>query len=181
MITEVNNTFGERRLYLLHGSGPSTPVRTPDSEAPTPDPWKLKFSDMWVKDFHVSPFNSRKGTYTMKALNPFPTPSFSSPSIDNTIVLKSSKDHGKIVAHLYSTGGPIALTQIGWIQTLGFISGWWWVGFLTFPRILREAYTLYFQRSLHVWFKPEVLSSGIGRLPSTTETYICASHLLGPF
>jgi DUF1365 family protein len=178
MILEVNNTFGERRLYLLDGSSPASPPRTPDSqqspvtEEAEPDLLggpKPNFTDVWMKDFHVSPFNSRKGSYALKALNPFPSVNYETPTIDNTITLKSSKDHAKLVARLHSTGKALDPDQLGFLGTLRFVWGWWWVGLVTSPRIIREAFKLYTKRKLHVWFRPEVLTSSIGRLPTSAE------------
>jgi DUF1365 family protein len=178
MILEVNNTFGERRMYLLDGSSPASPPRTPDSEqtagleghgSQIPVGAKSKFTDVWMKDFHVSPFNSRKGSYALKAHNPFPSVDYENPTIDNTITLKSSKDHRKLVARLFSTGKAFNPDQLGLFGTARFILTWWWVGLVTFPRIIREAFKIFFKRKLHVWFRPEVLASSVGRLPTSAE------------
>ena len=178
MVLEVNNTFGERRMYLLDGSSPCSPSYKSDSQQSSADEGseiesanasKSKFTDVWMKDFHVSPFNSRKGSYALKAQNPFPTVFHDDPRIDNTITLKSSKDHGKLVARLFSTGKSLDPDQLGFFGTAWFVLSWWWVGLVTFPRILREAGKLFFKRKLHVWFRPEVQTSSIGRLPTSAE------------
>ncbi|KAF2439542.1 DUF1365-domain-containing protein [Karstenula rhodostoma CBS 690.94] len=172
MITEVNNTFGERHLYLLDGSSPTSPAQTPSEEEPVSVPPKTTFADYWTKEFHVSPFNSRKGGgYAQKALNPFPSPT-SSPAIDITITLKSTKDHAKIVARLFSVGTAMKLDELGLFGALKFIAAWWAVGFLTFPRILKEAFVLYFRKGLRVWFKPEVRASSIGRISTQIENLL---------
>lgn len=173
MILEVNNTFGERRVYLLHGSIAGSP-HTPESGPSELAAGKKHFTDAWSKDFHVSPFNSRKGSYSLKALNLFPDLESMRPVIDNTITQKSSKDHAKIVARVYSTGDCIDPTAIGIFSTARFVLAWWWVGLITFPRILKEAKKLYFKHKLHVWLRPEVLISSIGRLPNRTEEYATA-------
>ncbi|KAF3041303.1 hypothetical protein E8E12_004590 [Didymella heteroderae] len=178
MILEVNNTFGERRIYLLNGTSPSTPPQTPDSthEADAALDMsigtKSRFTDLWMKDFHVSPFNSRKGSYALKAHNPFPYVGFDKPMIDNTITLKSSKDHAKVVARLNCVGMPLDPDQFSLFGAAWFISRWWWVGFVTFPRIVKEAGNLFYKRSLHVWFRPEVLTPSLGRLPTSQEVTI---------
>lgn len=178
MILEVNNTFGERRMYLLDGASTASPPRTPESErisasegpeSELPDAVNPRFTDIWMKDFHVSPFNSRKGSYALKALNPFPYVSYDAPTIDNTITLKSSKDHAKLVARLHSTGKALDPSELGLFGTFRFVLTWWWVGLVTFPRILREATKLFLKRRLHVWFRPEVLTSSVGRLPTVAE------------
>jgi DUF1365 family protein len=174
MILEVNNTFGERRMYLLDGSSPASPPQTPefqdsaDSTTGFPNGVKPMFTDLWMKDFHVSPFNSRKGSYALKALNPFPYVGHD-PTLDNTITLKSSKDHGKLVARLFSTGKSLDPDRLGFFGTIRFILSWWWVGLVTFPRILREAFKLFTKRKLNVFFRPEVQTSSVGRLPTSDE------------
>ena len=169
MILEVNNTFGERRLYVLHDS---SPVMFQGPNSNTMDGLQTsqkRFVGNWPKDFHVSPFNSRKGQYSLKALNPFPFPSNEPSSIDNTITLLSSKNHTKIIARVHSTSVALDPINLGTLGTIQFIRGWFWVGLLTFPRILKEAFKLLFYRSLNVWFRPEVLPSSIGRAPTSVE------------
>jgi DUF1365 family protein len=173
MIVEVNNVFGERRIYLLDGSNvvAGTPQST-DSEASTSDlplGVKSRFNDMWMKDFHFSPFNSRKGSYVLKALDPFPYVTYDSPRIDNTVTLLSSKDHAKLVARLNSTGPALDQDQMSVLDTTHFVLNWWWVGLVTLPRIVREASRLYYKRSLHMWLRPEVLHTGLSRIPTSTE------------
>ncbi|XPS95525.1 hypothetical protein M3J09_004813 [Ascochyta lentis] len=175
MILEVNNTFGERRIYLLNGTSTSSPPRTPgstheeDDGQEVPLGSKTRFTDLWVKDFHVSPFNSRKGSYALRAQNPFPYAGYDTPMIDNTITLKSSKDHAKVVARLNCIGKPLDPEEFGFLGASWFILSWWWVGLVTFPRILKEAFNLFHKRNLHVWFRPEVLTPSLGRLPTSSE------------
>ena len=175
MILEVNNTFGERRIYLLNGTRSPTPPETPEStletesESGMPLGTKSRFTDLWMKDFHVSPFHSRKGSYALRAQNPFPYAGYDTPMIDNTITLKSSKDHAKVVARLSCVGNSLDPSKLGLLGAMWFISKWWWVGLLTFPRILKEAFNLFYKRSLNVWFRPEVLTPSLGRLPTTAE------------
>lgn len=173
MILEVNNTFGERRIYLLNGTGSSSPPQTPnftiDDDGQEPLATKSRFTDFWMKDFHVSPFNSRKGSYALKAQNPFPYAGYDTPMIDNTITLKSSKDYAKVVARLHCVGDPLDPGQFGVLSAAWFISRWWWTGLVTLPRFLKQASNLFYKRSLHVWFRPEVLSPSLGRLPTSSE------------
>ena len=127
-----------------------------------------RFTNTWVKDFHVSPFNSRKGSYTLSALDPFMEVG-NAGSIDNTITLKSSKDHPKLVVRIFSEGTSIDPMKISsWTKTR-FLAQWCLVGFATFPRILEQAAVLFFQRKLHEWFRPEVLPTSIGRRPTSAE------------
>ncbi|TKA30641.1 hypothetical protein B0A50_02361 [Salinomyces thailandicus] len=167
MILEVNNTFGERRIYLLgadnsKGDPESDTLQGKESDAG--DGKQLVFSESWPKDFHVSPFNSRKGTYSLRATNPLATYEESGEvRIDNTIVLSSSDGEPKIVARIFSQGAPKDPATISSFEAAKFIARWCWVGFATFPRIIKEAFKLFFQRKLHVWYRPEVTVTSLGR------------------
>ncbi|KAI4253625.1 MAG: hypothetical protein LQ352_003584 [Teloschistes flavicans] len=170
MILEVNNTFDERRMYLLNGSSAS-PGESKDCVEE--DTSSRTFRNTWTKDFHVSPFNSRKGSYTMTAHDPFsPRLSNQLGTIDNNITLKSSKAHAKLVARISSTQPGIDPTTLTYSARLRFIAAWWWVGFMTFPRIVKEAGKLFFRRKLHVWYRPEVLKESIGRQATMDEIII---------
>ena len=175
MVLEVNNTFDERRMYLLRAektlshNGVQLDDDLEGLEKDTLPANAVKFTNSWEKDFHVSPFNSRKGFYALTASDPLAANKDRDRVIDNTIVLKSSKDHPKLVARVFSDGKPQDPATIGTFALLKFILAWSWVGLVTVPRILREASKLYFKRSLNVWFRPEVLSSSIGRRQTTTE------------
>ncbi|MCJ1471394.1 hypothetical protein MMC13_000033 [Lambiella insularis] len=181
MILEVNNTFDERRMYLLKGSadmceasptvGEALQMEEKTSNPPTSH-GSGKFTDAWTKDFHVSPFNSRKGSYALSAYDPFSVFQCQERPINNTITLTSSKGHPKLVARVFSTEPAIApMSMSTWTKTR-FLASWWWVGFVTFPRIVREAGKLFFRRKLHVWFRPEVLNDSIGRRETVRERII---------
>lgn len=189
MILEVNNTFDERRIYFLKDTGPDNGVFRDEDEDPVtgkddqsgsqrqnPPCEKIpgRFVNTWPKDFHVSPFNSRKGAYSLSANDPF-FPHLSSKAgtalVNNTITLSSSKQHPKLIARVFSSSDSIDPYKLeGW-DTFKFVAVWWWVGFVTFPRIVREAGKLFFRRKLHVWFRPEVLKDSIGRNETEDEKY----------
>ena len=185
MIVEVNNTFDERRIYFLKNDDPesrnevpvtgqqsadeSIPIGTGDA---IPELKKLskessvQFSKSWTKDFHVSPFNSRKGSYSLLAKD-----IYRECQVANTITLGSSKGHPKLVARIFSTDVCLDPSQMSYWNVFHFITAWWWVGFMTFPRILREAAKLFFQRKLHVWYRPEVIRTSLGRQATDDERY----------
>ena len=73
------------------------------------------------------------------------------------------------MARLFSIGAALELETLSWFHMIKFIAAWGWVGLMTFPRIVKEAYVLYFRRGLDVWFRPEVRASSLGRMPSETE------------
>ena len=169
MILEVNNTFGERRIYFLRQSL-SINVKTYVGDQSFENSPSAQFTDAWSKDFHVSPFNSRKGSYSLTANDPFFPNMTGSLPVSNTITLNSSKQHAKLIARVFSTEPSLNPSTFGYWQGFRFIASWWWVGFVTFPRIVREAGKLYFRRKLHVWYRPEVLNSSIGRQATADET-----------
>lgn len=170
MILEVNNTFDERRMYLLKMDSSKDAGQDFANGPPEDSRNMLVFNESWSKDFHVSPFNSRKGSYSLRAVDPLAAfQETGHVKIDTTIVLRSSKEHPKIVARVYSEGFPKDPARVTAVQLAKFILAWWWVGLATFPRIVWEARKLFFQRKLHVWFRPEVTDSSIGRPYSDDE------------
>lgn len=169
MILEVNNTFDERRIYFLDRGQTATDKLLPDDGSTPPS----TFSNTWTKDFHVSPFNSRKGSYSLNASDPFVSTPTAVPSINNIITLSSSKGHPKLVASIKSTASSIDPSSIGFVEFIQFIASWWWVGLVTFPRIVKEAAKLFFKRKLYVWYRPEVLQSSIGRTATSYERCDC--------
>lgn len=194
MILEVNNTFDERHIYFLKASedfpeqagypdaggttieGLTTQMK--DSALPMIDglPKKpTRFTNSWTKEFHVSPFNSRKGTYSLVAYDPLYPSMSGRGSVDNIVTLKSSKAHSKLVARVFSEGVPVDPQTMSAWRKLQFLVSWWWVGLVTYPRIVREAGKLFFRRKLHVWFRPEPLKASIGRHADTTEQVLEAS------
>ena len=189
MVLEVNNTFDERRMYFLKDADPEDGVfrdkngdlvpgeeshsGSPDQNFPV-QKYPDRFASSWTKDFHVSPFNSRKGAYSLSAVDPF-FPHLSSGAgaalVNNVITLSSSKQHPKLIARVFSSSDSVDPYKLkGW-GTFKFIAAWWWVGFVTFPRIVREAGKLFFRRKLHVWYRPEVLKDSIGRSETEDERF----------
>lgn len=194
MILEVNNTSDERRIYFLKAPDldftPKNLNGTPElaesedfMKTTAIDPDKnfqpsTRFISKWTKDFHVSPFNSRKGSYALSAHDPF-YPSLSGKgSINNLVELHSSENHVKIVAKIFSTTESIDPSSLSLLGRLKFVASWWWVGLVTFPRVVVEAGKLFFRRKLRVWFRPEVLEGSIGRHETRDERYI--SDLVSP-
>lgn len=174
MIVEVNNTFDERRMYFLRpAEAPGTGQVEASQCTPASNGYKSNkpppFKQTWPKDFHVSPFNSRKGSYSLLASDPLKAMRDNRDPIDTTITLKSSGGHGKIVARLVSEGHAVDPLSLSFVQKFRFLLSWWWVGFVTFPRIVREAGRLWFQRKLHVWYRPEPLRESMGRSADSTE------------
>ena len=158
MILEVNNTFDERRMYLMERKANFSGA----------DDLEVKFSQEWPKDFHVSPFNDRGGAYSVQSTDPFNSSINGLHKIDNNIVLKSADGKPKLVARVFSTEPGIEARTIDIWNAFLFVLRWWWVGFMTNPRILKEARALW-AKKLQVYYRPEVLSSSIGRKETPDE------------
>ncbi|KAH9900291.1 hypothetical protein F4778DRAFT_771489 [Xylariomycetidae sp. FL2044] len=181
MVYEVNNTFDERRMYFLEFDNdtnvPKGVIEAPENDNEVVEA-KTQLSSRtlskplkatWQKDFHVSPFNSRKGGYSTVAYDPlFPHMQGRGP-INTTITLTSSKNHAKLVTRIFSEGEAVDPTELTLFQRASFLARWWWVGFVTFPRIVKEAGLLFYRRNLHVWFRPEPLKESVGRHADNVE------------
>lgn len=126
VLAEVNNTFNEKHLYVLH-----QPERLSSGE--------LTFTAQ--KCFHVSPFFDREGTYRFF---------FSPPGEHITIRIMLEKEGKKALVAVLSgkhnklTGGRIARTLLRYPLSAA----------LTFPRITWQAARLWIQRRLPVYRKP---------------------------
>ena len=205
MITEVNNTFDERRMYfhpfnMNQSDNGHNEVKCPASEDETlvlhPQCPTRAFKHVWSKDFHVSPFNSRKGTYSLSARDSFQTRSFkgtgeSKPFVDIKATLLSSKGRPKMTARLWSTSASLDPATMSILDSIIFISLWWWVGLVTCeyqtvdtkakmnvadedcyrkdPRILVEAVRLAYRRGLSIYYRPEVKAGTIARKATAEE------------
>lgn len=167
IVLEVNNTFDERRPYLVLRDFSSDSKSLLGSESHATPPSRVKGS--WPKDFHVSPFNSRKGAYSLLANDPLGPGMEGFRGIDVTINLSSSKGHAKLVARLFSHGEAVDPDSMTSLCKARFLFRWFWVGFATFPRIVKEAASLFFKRKLHVWYRPEPLKESLGRHATKTE------------
>ena len=206
MISEVNNTFDERRMYF-HPFNMNTPDQTidggecsalEDNEILVAHPHRAsrEFKHVWSKDFHVSPFNSQKGTYSLSACDPTRSCSAeeiskSKPFVDIKATLRSSKGRPKMTARLWSTSAPLDPATMSIKDAIVFISSWWWVGLMTCeyrtlktdsrmnmadealyrkdPRILVEALQLAFRRGLSIYYRPEVRSGTMARKATAEE------------
>ncbi|KAK3327387.1 hypothetical protein B0T19DRAFT_161692 [Cercophora scortea] len=176
MILEVNNTFDERRMYLLTPKDDSDSQIAGESKGVEQSlPPRTVLKQSWPKDFHVSPFNSRHGSYSLTAVDPLSPFMQGTGPLTNTINLVSSKGHGKLVARLIPDGDAIDPATMTLYHKLRFLAAWGWVGFVTFPRIVKEAGLLFFRRKLHVWFRPEPLKESIGRHADQTERQLEAT------
>ena len=127
VLTQVNNTFGEMHLYLL--SSPETDTIE----------GRMVFST--DKQFHVSPFFAREGSYQFQVTEP-------NHQLDNQIHYYQS-DQLSLVARLQGASEPFTTRNLLKTIIKHPVSA-----VLTMPRILWQAAKLYWQRRLPVYEKP---------------------------
>lgn len=163
MILEVNNTFNERHNYFLKVD-PRVSINSP-GEPPC-------FIQQWPKDFHVSPFNSREGYYSISASDPL-YPALSGPgNLNTTITLSSSKSHPKLVARVFSVSPAIDSSTMSVFEKLMFLVKWWWVSFMTFPRTVQQAINLLWKKKMLFITRPEPRFQTTSREANLTEIAI---------
>jgi hypothetical protein len=164
LILEVNNTFDERRIYFLKPS--FSDLSTNRLSKPT------RYTGTWSKDFYVSVFNSRAGSYSLAAYDPFfPHMSGAGP-INTTVTLSSPEGRAKLIARIYSAGDALDPAAMSVWQKTVFLASWWWVGLATFPRTIKEALVILFRRKLPWVFRPEPRKATIARHADATELCI---------
>ena len=188
MILEVNNTFGERRMYLLQEPGEEEKNDVEEGERSHAGKGSKRFKSMWNKDFHVSPFNDREGVYSLTATDPFATGAENArinnivtlsstpydalqPDVDTNSASSAQSLKPKVIASITSTSPAIHPSSITPLRKPIFLFSHALTGFLTNPRILFEARHLW-SKGLKVWYRPEVSSSTIGREETKEETII---------
>ncbi|KAI0188240.1 hypothetical protein F4808DRAFT_446368 [Astrocystis sublimbata] len=151
VLAEVNNTFGEKRVYIFPSS---------ETSADT-------FRETCAKDFHVSPFNSRKGTYSLTTTDPL-----RNEDLDVRVTLWSSKNCPKLVARWGLDAPAITPSESTLIPLLRCMIYWAWTVFATFPRIVYQALLLARVRGLHMWYRPEPNTSSIARAATPSERFL---------
>lgn len=122
VIAEVNNTFSERRMYLFSNSTRQEQQQQHHgSSAGT-----IEFKQTHEKDFHVSPFSSRKGSYVLCTTDPA-----KDGRLSITITLRSSKGLAKLVARWWSDTLPYDPTQCSMLASLWLLTAWGWTILIT--------------------------------------------------
>ncbi|KAI5917758.1 DUF1365-domain-containing protein [Camillea tinctor] len=152
VIAEVNNTFGERRMYIFSNT----------------EEGGKQFKQIRDKDFHVSPFSSRKGSYVLSTADP------ASGNIAITTTLRSSKCHPKLIARWWSIAPAIDPTALSTLDCLSLLIMWGWTVLLTFPRILIQAFLLAQVRKLQIWYRPEPRESSVARQATRSEAFLAS-------
>ncbi|KAI0017196.1 hypothetical protein F4780DRAFT_772439 [Xylariomycetidae sp. FL0641] len=151
VIAEVHNTFDERHMYLFPAS------RTKSGQSTC------------QKVFHVSPFSSRKGSYTLHVDDPA-----HDGTVSATVTLWSSKGHPKMTARLWSVEPALDVGDEPFWASLWFLASWGWMVLVTFIRILIQATMLAHRRGLSIWYRPEPRESSVPRRTTAPESVIAS-------
>ncbi|KAJ7057979.1 hypothetical protein C8F01DRAFT_1060109 [Mycena amicta] len=149
-VLEVHNTFGENHIYCLKIG------EQEDKEV------SKGFDHQWTfpRAFHVSPFNDRRGFYTVSIRRPTHSPSGASassspprPSVRVHLLTQTDDSPGplKLTALLRPTASS-PLTSLNLLRTL---SKYPFDLFLSFARIVYHAWILHYQKRLDVFIRPE--------------------------
>ena len=171
VILEVNNTFDERRPYLLKKFNDGSSSGANGERAPLSKSEPVKIRRTWQKDFHVSPFNSRDGDYSAVVEDPQPFSYQRRSRVSNTITLLEA-GRAKVVARVSSIRPAMNPVNLKPSELYILVVMWSWVGFLTFPRILFQAWKLFFRKQLQLWLRPEVKKGSMGRKPFVCEVML---------
>ena len=168
VILEVNNTFDERRIYFLRPN-----IKTSSgSDSSKSELLQPRYTGTWAKDFYVSVFNTRAGSYSLAAHDPFFPHLSSSGTINSTVTLSSPEGKAKLIARIYSVDDAIDPTAMSVGQKTRFLVSWWWVGLATFPRTIQQAVIILFRKKLPWVFRPEPRGTTIARHADETELFI---------
>jgi DUF1365 family protein len=121
MIIEANNNFAERKVWIV----PAEEDNNTSSNTTTKKQRK-KFHQAWPKEFHVSPFNSRRGFYSISTLDSFPPENSldEAGTIDITITLLTSQWRPKLVARVWSTSKPLVPSKVSAVYGFAFLASW---------------------------------------------------------
>lgn len=152
VVAEVNNTFGEKHVYVLPGDG--------GAHEGFPARYRAD------KAFHVSPFNTMGGSYAFR---------FSDIRQELDIRIDLHRE-GRHILRARLKGAPRPLTPLSHLKT---VLRHPLQPRLTIPRIYWEAFKLYFQRKLDYHDKPVPQSPmTVRRIPPNTVQRYCAKLML---
>jgi DUF1365 family protein len=121
VIAEVNNTFSERRMYLFSNS-----MRQEQQQQRGSSVRVTEFKQTHEKDFHVSPFSSRNGSYALSTTDPA-----KDGRLSITITLRSSKGLTKLVARWWSDILPYDPIQCSILESFWLLTAWGWTILIT--------------------------------------------------
>ncbi|KAG5791680.1 hypothetical protein H9Q69_009280 [Fusarium xylarioides] len=178
IILEMNNVFGERHPYLVARESQKEEEEEEKEEEEEhihnmaqndPGLQCAQIKTTWRKMFHISPFNSRRGSYSILAKDPLGPGMQGFRELDISITLSSSKDQPKLFANLLSEGKAIDPGRISILGKVGFVLSWFGSVLAILPRSMMQSTILFFKHNLHFWYRPEPFKESIGRSANWIE------------
>ncbi|KAF8420228.1 hypothetical protein EV426DRAFT_250288 [Tirmania nivea] len=157
VVLEVNNTFGEKHVYVVRQDYPKNPAtRKP-----------FQWCGVIDKKFHISPFNHRSGTYHIHVADPLDT--MNQELLFNIhMVVVHRAGYKTMAAGVRSVQPGMDIVRATWRDILYTIVVWGFTQWMAIPRTMMEAF-LTFKKGSVVYTRPEVLKGSGGRCPSEGE------------
>lgn len=156
VVLEVNNTFGEKHIYVLNADSPNNP----------PPRKGYTFAGTMEKVFHISSFNHRSGSYVIQVRDPLQDAEDMKVDVHMAVFDKEGKK--SMVARAYSNSKSFDIlggsSWLGWWLSLT----WGWNNFLALPETFFEAWRLY-RKKTAFYRRPEPRKKSWGRAPTRAE------------
>ena len=159
---EVNNTFGEKHIYLMERDKPGNPK--PRSG--------YTFAMVMPKEFHISPFNQRSGTYEVHIRDPLEQGPQNA-MVDIKFVLYSDEDGKKVMVAGALSRDPAVDLLLGTTlqQTIEAVVRGAWSTCLAIIWTYYQAFSVY-RKDTRSYTRPEVLPGSVQRTPTGMERYV---------
>jgi DUF1365 family protein len=152
VVLEVNNTFSEGHIYIL-------PQPSHSSPAPRPG---YSYAATIPKEFHISPFNHRSGSYEIHMRDPLISLHPRYPPINvHMTVLSASKQKLMTVRVVSQASSSIQDLTVLKILKCSFVT------FFAIPWTFYEAYQLW-KKQTPVYTRPELCNVNSLRHPATS-------------
>ncbi|KAL1662548.1 hypothetical protein GGF50DRAFT_58719 [Schizophyllum commune] len=167
VVLEIHNTFGEAHVHVLECGVKEDAQAIPSG-----------YDHQWTfpRAFHVSPFNSRAGFYTVSVKAPSHTPTSASTPPRPVIRVHLQNPHPanpnkpgdlKLTALLRATSSEV-LSSGSLLRTLARAP---FALLLSMARILYQAYILHYVKQLNVYIRPEPIF-GVGGVRWLKEGFL---------
>ncbi|KAI4524567.1 hypothetical protein K525DRAFT_235538 [Schizophyllum commune Loenen D] len=167
VVLEIHNTFGESHVHVLECGVKEDAQAIPSG-----------YDHQWTfpRAFHVSPFNSRAGFYTVSVKAPSHTPTSASTPPRPVIRVHLQNPHPanpnkpgdlKLTALLRATSSEV-LSSGSLLRTLARAP---FALLLSMARILYQAYILHYVKQLNVYIRPEPIF-GVGGVRWLKEGFL---------
>jgi DUF1365 family protein len=154
-VLEVNNTFGEKHVYILQASDVANPAPRAGYD----------FAGAMHKDFHISPFNHRSGSYVIQVRDPLRDDMRQ----DVHMTVYDADKKKTMAARAYSITRAFDIESGSRVQGLWIGCAWGWNTFMALPQTFYQAFKIWHRGGIKVSTRPEPLPSSAKRKATATE------------